>query len=91
MPGPGACSGPDQELVDLAGGNDLVDQWVDCGAATVDDALSANLDHEGIGQDPEVRRRVRRGQELRIGERPLHEERFKLRCCVCHDGISFRF
>ena len=91
MPGPGACSGPDQELVDLAGSDDLVDERVDRGAAAIDDALSADLDHGGIRQDPEVRRRLRRSHKLRIGERTLHEERLELRRRVCHVGTPFRF
>src|SRR5215471_14862797 len=91
VPGPGACSGPDQKLVDLAGRDNLVDERVDCGATTVDDALSANLDHGGIRQYPELRRRVHRGHKLRIGERTLYEERFKLRRRVCHEGTSFLF
>src|SRR5215467_4722530 len=91
MPGPGACSGPDQKLVDLPGRDNLVDERVDCGAATVDNALSANLDHGGIRQYPEVRGSVHRGHKLWIGERTLHKERFKLRRRVCHEGTSFRF
>jgi len=43
MPGPGACAGPDQQLVDLANGDNLVDERVDGRTAAVDDALSADL------------------------------------------------
>jgi hypothetical protein len=86
-----SLSGPDQELVDLAGRDNLVDERVDRGASSIDDALSADLDHCGIGQDPEVRRRVRRSHKLRIGERTLHEERLELRRRGCHEGASFQF
>ena len=85
MPGAGAGAGADQQLVVLAGGDDLVDQRIDGRAAAVDHALPADLDHRGVRQDAEVRRRLRRRQKLRVGQRPLHQERFELRCCVCHD------
>src|SRR5262245_51340620 len=91
MPSPSPCSGPDQELVDLAGRDNLVDEWVDRGATAVDDALSADLDHGGIGQDSELRRRIDRSDELWIGKRTLHEERLELRRRICHWGQSFRF
>jgi hypothetical protein len=68
MPGSGASSGPYQELVDPARSNNLVNQRVHCGAAPVDDALSADLDHSGIRQDAEVRRRVHRSLKLRVGK-----------------------
>ena len=84
--GAGAGAGPDQQLVGLAGGDDLVHQRVDGGAAAVDDALSADLDHRRVRQDPEVRRRLRRRQKLRVGQRTLHEERLELRRRVGHGG-----
>ncbi len=90
MPGPGAGAGADQQLVGLAGGDDLVHERVDGRAAAVDDALSADLDHCRVRQDPEVRRRVRRRQKLRVGQRSLHEERFELRRRVGH-GESLPF
>jgi len=86
MPGPGACAGPDQQLVDLANGDNLVDERVDGRTAAVDDALSADLDYRRVRQDPEVRRRIRRYLELRVGQRSLHEERFKLHRRVRHGG-----
>ena len=39
-----ACAGPDQHLVRLAGGEDLVHERIDGRAAAVDDALPADLD-----------------------------------------------
>ena len=91
MAGAGAGAGADQQLVGLAGGDDLVDQRIDRGAAAVDDALSADLEHRRVRQDPEVRRCLRRRQKLRVGQRTLHEERLELRGCCCHRGITFRF
>jgi hypothetical protein len=91
MPRPGACSGPDQELVRLAGSDDLVDERVDRGAPSIDDALSADLDHGGIRQDSEIRRRIGRSHKLRIGERALHKERLELGGRVCHAGFLFAF
>jgi len=76
--------------VDLAGSDNLVDERVDRGAPAIDDALSADLDHGGIRQDPEVSRRVHRSHKLWIGQRTLHQERFELRGRVCHQGTSFR-
>jgi hypothetical protein len=49
MPRPRASSGPDQEFIGLAGGDDLVDERVDRGAATVDDALATDLDDGRVG------------------------------------------
>ncbi|MCP1836182.1 hypothetical protein ACVIHH_007533 [Bradyrhizobium sp. USDA 4518] len=89
VPGAGARAGPDQDLVRLAGRDDLIDQWVDGGAAAVDDALPADLDHGGIRQDPEVRCRLRRRQKLRIGQRSLHQQRFKLRRRIRHEKRPF--
>ncbi len=91
VPGPGACAGPDQQLVGLAGGDDLVHERVDGRAAAVDDALSADLDHRRVRQDPEVRRRLRRRQKLRVGQRSLHEERLELRRRVGHGNAFRRF
>jgi hypothetical protein len=91
MPSPGACSGPDEELVDLTSRDNLVDERVNRSAPSIDDALTADLDHSGIRQDPKVRRRFHRSYKLRIGERPLHEKRLELRRRVCHKGTSFRF
>jgi hypothetical protein len=91
MSRPGAGSGSDQELVGLAGRGNLIDQRIDRGTPSIDDALSADLDHGGIRQDPEVRRRIRRSHKLRIGERTLHEERLELCGRVFHRGIPFRF
>ena len=87
MPGPGACAGPDQQLVGRAGGDDLVHERVDGRAAAVDDALSADLDHRRVRQDPEVRRCLRCRQKLRVGQRPLHEERLELCRRVGH-GVT---
>jgi hypothetical protein len=91
MPGPGACAGPDQQLVDVANGDNLVHERVDGRTAAVDDALSADLDYRRVRQDPEVRRRIRRCLELRVGQRSLHEERFKLHRRVRHEGHSLSF
>ena len=91
MPGPSACAGPDQQLVGVASGDDLVHERVDGRTAAIDDTLSADLDHRRVGQDPEVRRRVHRSHKLRIGERTLHEERLELRRRRCHQDTSFRF
>lgn len=88
MPGAGACAGSDQQLVVLAGGDDLVHERVNGRPAAVDDALSADLDHRRVRQDPIVRRCRGRGQKLRVGQRPLHEECLKLWCRVGH-GPSF--
>ena len=74
-----AGAGPDQHLVRLAGGDDLVHERVDGRAAAVDDALSADLDHGCVRQDSEVRRLVRLRLQLRVGQRSLHQERFELR------------
>ena len=90
MPGPRACAGSDQQLVAVASGDNLVHERVEGCTAAIDDALSADLDHRRVRQDPEVRRRVRRCLELRVGQRSLHEERFKLRRRVRH-GRAFRF
>jgi hypothetical protein len=92
MPGAGAGTGSDQELVGVASGDNLVHERVDRRTAAVDDALSADLDHGCVRQDAEVRRRLRRCLELRVGQRSLHEERFKLRRWVRHGGgfLSFR-
>ena len=86
MPGPCACAGSDQQLVAVASGDNLVHERVDGCPAAVDDALSADLDHRRVRQDPEVRRRVRRCLELRVGQRSLHQERFTLRRRVRHGG-----
>ena len=91
MPGPGACASPDQQLVVVANGDNLVHERVDGRAAAVDDALSADLDYRRVRQDPEVRRRIRRYLELRVGQRSLHEERFKLHRRVRHGGASLSF
>jgi hypothetical protein len=72
--------------VDVANGDNLVDERVDGRTAAVDDALSADLDYRRVRQDPEVRRRIRRYLELRVGQRSLHEERFKLHRRVRHGG-----
>jgi hypothetical protein len=40
----GARAGPNQQLVDLANGDNLVHEQVDGRTAAVDDALSADLD-----------------------------------------------
>ena len=79
---------PISSLCVLAGGDDLVHKRVDGRAAAVDDALSADLDHRRVRQDPEVRRRLRRRQKLRVGQRSLHEERLELRRRVGH-WVSF--
>ena len=88
MSGPSAGAGPDQKLVLLAGGDDLVHQRIDGRAAAIDDALPADLDHRRVWQDPVVRRRLRRRQQLRVGQRPLHQERLELRRIVGH-GSAF--
>ena len=62
----GPC--PDQELVVSASIDDLVDQGVDGRPAPVDHALSADLDHRGVGQDAEVGRRVGGAQKFFVGE-----------------------
>jgi len=63
-----AGTGADQHLVLLAHGDDLVDQRVDGGTTAVDHALTADLEHDGIGQDAEVGRSFRRSLELCIGQ-----------------------
>ncbi len=90
MPGAGAGPGPDQKLVGLAGLHDLVDQRIDRRAAAIDHALPTDLDHGGIRQDAEIRRRVRRRHKLGIRERPLHQERFELRRVGGHGRGAFR-
>ena len=52
VPGPGAGTGPDQQLVILPGGDDLVHEWVDGRPTPVDHALTTDLDHGGVGEDP---------------------------------------
>ena len=89
VPGPGACAGPDQQLVGPCGRRRSLHQRVDRRAAAVDDALSADLDHGRVRQDPEVRRGLRRRQKLRVGQRTLHEERLELRRRVGHGGFTF--
>ena len=84
VPRPRARAGADQHLVELARGDDLVHQRIDRRAAAIDDALAADLDHRRIRQDAEIRRRLRRGEKLRIGQRSLHEERLELRCRIGH-------
>ena len=79
-----AGAGADQHLVRLAGGDDLLHQRIDGGAAAVDDALAADLDHRRVRQDPKIGRLLRRGLKVRIGQRALHEERLQLRCRVRH-------
>src|SRR5262249_44176800 len=54
MPRPRAGSGPDQEFMGVAGGDNLVDERVDRWPGTVDDALATDLDDGGGGQDPVV-------------------------------------
>ena len=88
MTGAGAGAGADEQLVVLAGGDDLVHERVEARAAAVDDALPADLDHRGVGQDLEIRRCVCRRQKLRVGQRSLHEERFELGRRVGH-GVPF--
>ena len=82
MPGPGAGAGSDQQLVVLAGGQDLLDQGVDGRPAPVDHALPADLDDGGVGKDPVVGRRVGRPQELLVGQGPFHQEGFEFRHLV---------
>jgi hypothetical protein len=67
MPGPGSCASPDQQLVRLAGGDNLVHERVDRRAAAVDDALSADLENRRVRQDPKVRRSLHRSEKLRVG------------------------
>ena len=55
-----AAAGPDQQLMDVTNGDNFVDERIDGRTAAVDDALSADLDHRRVRQDPEVPRRVRR-------------------------------
>ena len=89
MPGAGTGPCPDQQLVGLASGDDLVDEGVETLAAPVDDALPADLDHRRVGEDPEIRRLFRRRQKLRVGQRSLHEKRFEFRRRIGHQG-AFR-
>ena len=70
---------PDQHLVRLARGDDLIDERIDGRAAAIDDALPANLDHVCVRQDSKIRRRVRLRLKVGVGKRSLHQERFKLR------------
>ena len=86
VPGARARSGPDQQLMGLARRDDLFDERVDRGAAAIDHALSADLDHGGVRQDAEVRRFLCSGHELRVGERTLHQQPFELRDRVRHSG-----
>jgi hypothetical protein len=79
MPCAGASAGSDQELVRLAGGDDLLDDGIDRGTAAIDHALSADLDDARVRQDAEVRRLLRCGDQLRVGERALHQQPFQLR------------
>ena len=51
MAGAGAGAGADDHLVLRQVGDDLVDDREDRGAAAVDEALAADLDHVGVGQD----------------------------------------
>ena len=76
MPSPGAGPRADQKLVFLAGGDDLVHQRVDGRATAIDDALPADLDHRGVWENPVVGRGLRRGEQLSVGQRSLHQERF---------------
>ncbi|MFT3850364.1 MAG: hypothetical protein QM739_17320 [Propionivibrio sp.] len=89
MPGARAGAGPDQQRVDLAGGDDLVHERVNGGPAAVDDALPADLDDARIRQYPEVGGRSGCFGQLRVGQRSLHEERFELRRRAVHTD-SFR-
>ncbi len=81
----GAGAGADEHLVRLAGGHDLIHQRINGRAPAIDDALAADLDDAGLGEDAEIRRGLRRRLKLRIGQRPFHEKRFELRCGVGHD------
>jgi hypothetical protein len=90
MSGPRPGAGSDQQLMGFAGGDDLVHQRINGHAATVDDALPADLDHRGVRQDPKIRRRLRRRLQLRVGQRSLHEERLELRRRVGHGDCPFR-
>jgi hypothetical protein len=85
------ANGADQQFVRLASGDNLVHERVNGRASPVDDALSADLDDRRVRQDAEVRCRVRRFLELRVGQRSLHEERFKLRRWVRHGGGFLSF
>ena len=75
MPGPGARTGSDEEFVEFAGGDDLIDERIYRGTTAVDDALPTYLDHGSIRENPEVRRPVHRARKLGIGKRTLHQER----------------
>ena len=68
MSDPGACAGPDELLVGLAGGDDLVHERVDGCASAVANALPADLDHRRLRQNPVVRRLRRRRQKVRVGQ-----------------------
>ncbi|MBP2149353.1 hypothetical protein J2126_002076 [Xanthobacter flavus] len=83
--GAGAGAGADQELVVRAGGDDLVHQRIERGAATVDHALAADLDDGGIGEDAEVRRGVGGREKLRVRQGALHQQRVEL-CRRVHRG-----
>jgi hypothetical protein len=79
---PGA--GPDQHFVRLAGGYDLLDQRIDGGAPAVDHALAADLDHIGVRKDAEINCRLRRRDQLGVGQRALHQQRLELGRRACH-------
>ena len=87
VPGAGAGAGPDQHLMGLARGDDLVDQRVDRGPAAVDHALPADLDHRRVGEDAEVRRRLGRRQKLGIVQRSLHQQRLERRRRLGHKTL----
>ena len=75
VPGARARAGSDQHLMILAGGDDLVDQRVNSRAATVDEALSANLQDGRVRQDAEIRRLRGRRFKLGVGQRSLNKKR----------------
>ena len=55
-------------------------------AAAVDEALPADLDHVGVGQDGQDRLRVRLGQQRLVGQRAVNERCAQLRQdLVLHD------
>ena len=68
-----AGAGADDHLVAAEVGDDLVDEREHRRAAAVDDALAADLDDVGLGQDPYRRLVTGPRQQLLAGERAVDQ------------------
>jgi hypothetical protein len=74
VPGPGAGTGADEDLMASLDRRQLLDQWIDRRFAAVHQALPADFDHAHLGQNGVIGRHITCLHEFRVVQRPTHQQ-----------------